>query len=192
MRGTPRKNLSLFEAICGPDALCNVVLTTTMWDQVEDETGKNREDQLRTQFWESMLCCGSRMARFHRTVESAWEIIDSFSGHTRRPLQLQKETVDEGRKFNQTSPFQALFKWWESVVNKLRKKDLRGLQNNSSVTIVAIEEHAEVRREYGMAGKYTSDWDSDNSISASRRPKNKSRSSLRRMFPIRRHGETDQ
>ena len=43
MVGTPLKNLRMFEELCGKDALKNVILTTTMWDEVDEETGLARE-----------------------------------------------------------------------------------------------------------------------------------------------------
>ena len=40
MAGTLLKNLRMFEELCGKDALKNVILTTTMWDE---ETGLAQE-----------------------------------------------------------------------------------------------------------------------------------------------------
>ena len=42
MAGTLLKNLRMFEELCGKDALKNVILTT-MWDEVDEETGLARE-----------------------------------------------------------------------------------------------------------------------------------------------------
>ncbi|EDR05744.1 uncharacterized protein LACBIDRAFT_329295 [Laccaria bicolor S238N-H82] len=34
MRGTPLRNLKMFEELCGSDVLANIILTTTFWNQV--------------------------------------------------------------------------------------------------------------------------------------------------------------
>lgn len=43
-----RQNLRMFKAICGPDALRNVVIVTTFWDKVAPEEGIEKELELRT------------------------------------------------------------------------------------------------------------------------------------------------
>jgi hypothetical protein len=78
MRGTPLKNLSMFQELCGTDALGNVILTTTMWDEIPEEVGLRREKQLQAEFWQPMMVHGCRTARFTFTRKSAWDIIDMF------------------------------------------------------------------------------------------------------------------
>jgi hypothetical protein len=48
MAGTPLKNLRMFEKLCGKNALRNIILITTMWDEVDEALGLQREKQLRT------------------------------------------------------------------------------------------------------------------------------------------------
>ncbi|KAG1740779.1 uncharacterized protein EDB91DRAFT_1281465 [Suillus paluster] len=55
MRGTPLRNLSVFKELCGTNALENVILTTTMWDEVPEHIRSQREQQLKTQFWQEMM-----------------------------------------------------------------------------------------------------------------------------------------
>ncbi|EDR05782.1 uncharacterized protein LACBIDRAFT_329356 [Laccaria bicolor S238N-H82] len=48
MCGTPLINLKIFEQLCGPNVLKNVILTATFWDQVNTDIGskcKARLDQ---------------------------------------------------------------------------------------------------------------------------------------------------
>jgi hypothetical protein len=75
--GTPLKNLRMFEKLCGKHALGNIILTTTMWDKVDETTGQEREMELKGQYWESMIKLGSTTARYHNTKDSAWEILDT-------------------------------------------------------------------------------------------------------------------
>ena len=76
MAGTPLKNLREFEELCGKDAFQNIILTTTMWDLVDEETGEKRERELRTDYWGPMLDRGSTTSRFLRTRESAFAVIE--------------------------------------------------------------------------------------------------------------------
>jgi hypothetical protein len=38
-RGMPLRHVSMFEELCGADALQNIILTKMMWDQVDAEVG---------------------------------------------------------------------------------------------------------------------------------------------------------
>ncbi|KAH7925413.1 kinase-like protein [Leucogyrophana mollusca] len=121
MRGTPVKNLAVFEELCGKDALQNVVLTTTMWDEVSIEVGLEHEEQLKTQFWHPMISHGCRTARFESSSDSAWEIINQFDINNRRAVKLQTEVVDEGKKFSETSAYSVMVRWWKQFVEKVRE-----------------------------------------------------------------------
>src|SRR6266498_842850 len=91
MAGTPLKNFHLFEKVCGDD-FDKIVLTTTMWDDVEEEVGAERELELKTVYWKSMIERGSHVQRFLYTRESASEILAPVFNevHTRSTLLLQK------------------------------------------------------------------------------------------------------
>jgi hypothetical protein len=127
MRGTPLKYLKMFELLCGDDALKNVILTTTFWDEVPEDVGRMREAQLISEFWDPMIRHGSQVARFQpSTYESAWGIIDRFGPATPRPaLKVQTEMVDQSKKVEDTSAFQFLVRWWDRVFRGL--KGLRGM-----------------------------------------------------------------
>jgi len=149
----------MFQELCGADALQNVILTTTMWDEVTDETGSLREDQLRTIFWQPMMSRGCRIARFSSTRKSAWEIIDKFDVDTRRPIKLQKEMVDEGKELSQTSAYAVLLRWWERVIAKfrdmLRKREAQpvGLSKDNDPRSAAVvkEEHSDLDQQLELA-----------------------------------------
>jgi hypothetical protein len=70
----------MFNTLCGDDMLKNVIVTTTKWGDNEPSVELRREKQLSETVWKKMLACGSRMARFMLTHESAWEIIDLIVG----------------------------------------------------------------------------------------------------------------
>ncbi|KAG1740777.1 kinase-like domain-containing protein, partial [Suillus paluster] len=136
MRGTPLRNLSVFKELCGTNALENVILTTTMWDEVLEHIGSQREQQLKTQFWQEMMSHGSRTARFTASFDSAWEIVKHFDATTPRPVQLQKEMVDEGKALSETSAYAVLTRWWTQLVahfRQLLRKTSRSSSNRRAV-----------------------------------------------------------
>ncbi|KZP05688.1 hypothetical protein FIBSPDRAFT_655633, partial [Athelia psychrophila] len=104
---TSRRNLNMFQHLCGTIGLPNVILVTTMWAEVKYEDGTRREEELRGHFWESMISLGARMKRFDNTQASAWEILDHFTG-IRLPVQLQIEMVVQGKSLEKTAARLAL------------------------------------------------------------------------------------
>ncbi|KAG6852882.1 hypothetical protein C0991_008395 [Blastosporella zonata] len=98
MLGTSRKNLDLFAQLCGPDAIKNVILATTKWDELpNDGTGALRESQLKGEHWKHMLDMGSRVHRFDGAQRSARRIVNYILA--KEPLdavQIQRELVQIG------------------------------------------------------------------------------------------------
>lgn len=79
MAGTPLKNLTMFQKICGEKSLKKVVLVTTMWDLLETEAlGIKRERQLRDEYWKKMIELGSQFRRFTGTEDSAFGTMDTL------------------------------------------------------------------------------------------------------------------
>jgi hypothetical protein len=112
----------MLRELCGAGALRNVILITTMWDEVPEEIGLKREAYLRAALWKPMMSRGCRMARFSSTFESAWEIIDKFHFDTRRPIKLQNEMVDDGTELHQTSSFADLLQRSQKLIARFRQK----------------------------------------------------------------------
>jgi hypothetical protein len=117
MRGSSLRNLEMFEALCGKNALRNVIFTTTMWDKVPDDIGSMYETELVTEFWKQFMSRGCRKTRFRSTYESAWAIVDMFENPC--ALRLQEEMVEERP---QTSASFVVLRWWKRIINKLRGK----------------------------------------------------------------------
>lgn len=76
--------------------LRKIVLTTTMWDDVNQDTGETREGELRDDFWKGMVKRGSTIARFEGTRDSAFRVIRPLldAANDRHQLLLQKEVLD--------------------------------------------------------------------------------------------------
>jgi len=104
--GTPLRNLNMFKELCGRDYFKSVALVTTMWGEVFEDVGLQREQELKEDFWKAMIKLGSTTHRFHLTEESAWEIINTITMSlpaARHPLQIQREMVDHNKPLLKTS-----------------------------------------------------------------------------------------
>lgn len=105
MAGTPLKNLRMFEELCGKNALKNVILTTTMWDEVDEETGVAREQQLKNIYWKGMIDRQSHTGRFEGTRDSAFRLIGPLidQANERHELLIQRELCDLDVRLKDTS-----------------------------------------------------------------------------------------
>jgi hypothetical protein len=96
MMGTTRKNLQMFQKLCGTDAMKSVVLGTTKWGQVDGRLEAKREGQFRERFWKEMTAQGSEMLRFQNTYDSGWKMLHHLlnTKFQNNFLHIQKEVVD--------------------------------------------------------------------------------------------------
>lgn len=103
--GAPFKNLGKFEELCGKNNLQKVILTTTMWDEVDQETGEKREEELKSKYWRPMLQRKSTTDRFKRTRESAFTVIDPLidTANIRFSALLKQELEDTRKKLSSSS-----------------------------------------------------------------------------------------
>jgi len=122
MTGTALMNLRLFEELCG-EHFGTVVLTTTMWDQEDENEGTKREEQLQGEHWRKMIERGSSIKRFLRTPQSAFEIMTPIfdKANARTALLLQEEMNDLGLQLKETSAGKALFLELEGLVSRRQK-----------------------------------------------------------------------
>ncbi len=117
MAGNPLKNLRIFEKLCGKD-FNKIVLTTTMWDKVDEETGATREKELIQDYWQTMIARGSTVKRFLYNRDSAFTILAPILEelNKKNALLLQKEMTDLGLKLNQTTAGRTLFSALEELI----------------------------------------------------------------------------
>jgi hypothetical protein len=110
MTGVSKKNLLVFQKICGKRALQNVVIVTNMWGDVDPRIGNTREAELMKDF-KPVLDGGAKMTRHNETLSSAQRIIQLFfKKYSHLPLRIQKELVDEGKNVYDTDANREL-KW---------------------------------------------------------------------------------
>jgi hypothetical protein len=140
MRGSSLKSLDIFASLVGPDSFHNILLVTTMWDLLQDPSlGESREEELRENFWKSLIEKGSITARSLGDRQSALAIIkrvafDRRTGSTSGvPLAIQKEIVDEHRTLYATSAGEVLVRRMDMMeqrhreeLNQLRRENEEG------------------------------------------------------------------
>ncbi|KZP32005.1 hypothetical protein FIBSPDRAFT_1037121 [Athelia psychrophila] len=81
---TAHMRTPLLNALCGGSDLRNVVLVTTMCDEVGKATVTKRVADLQENFWKPMIAHGSRIdSSYRRTLASAWGILNQFEGSAR-------------------------------------------------------------------------------------------------------------
>ena len=112
MQGSAKKNLFMFKKLCGQNALKNVILATTKWEEVGEEKGYEREKELKSteEFWGWMVKNGSQVQRHYNNKESAMRLIGTYTStkRTEMTLDIQKEMVTNGKSLNQTQAGRAL------------------------------------------------------------------------------------
>jgi hypothetical protein len=156
MAGTPLKNLRMFANLCGDGATKNVILATTMWDLVNAEEGKRRVTQLQEKYWKGMLAGGSKVARFDRTYESAWKIVDMFvkkdQGPSSRPtLLIQEEMVELKRQLGETQAGIILYNTLQKLLAEQQEtirqlKDEAKTQDNPQLVKELNAQHEAIRK----------------------------------------------
>ncbi|KAJ2931923.1 hypothetical protein H1R20_g5182, partial [Candolleomyces eurysporus] len=106
---TTRRNLALFNELCGDWAFDKVVLVTSKWSRAFERSFDKREEEMKNKGWKTMLDGGARVERLVAGGEdaSAWGVIRSILDRVEKraieqykseALQIQRELVTY-RKF---------------------------------------------------------------------------------------------
>ncbi|KAF5359590.1 hypothetical protein D9756_003428 [Leucocoprinus leucothites] len=156
MAGTPLRNLDVFEKLCGPQAFSRVVMVTTMWDEVEEDMGMRRENELISSFWRPMMSRGSETVRYLNTADSAWGILGRFLEGPRerlKAIQLQKETVKQQKTLSKTDAGQELYNKLDELDKKRRalirslEKQMKRSGTNEEMVAILRQQHDELERQ---------------------------------------------
>ena len=148
----------MFKDICGKNAPQNVILTTTMWDEVDEETGEDRERDLKSNYWRTMLDRSSTTSRFLGTRESAFNLIDLFidAANRQSSVLLQNELVDMRKSLPVTAPGQELFSAVGQLVSQredlLRRirQEMKRSDGDKMILESLREEHHELQNSIKM------------------------------------------
>lgn len=101
--GSAVRSFEICKKICGDSPLKNVLLVTSRWSDVDEETGSQREGELRENFWAYMLNKGSNMSRFHGDRGSAVVLLSQLLAKDSTVLDLQRQLVDERMELKDTT-----------------------------------------------------------------------------------------
>ena len=119
MAGSHLKNFVIFKQLCGEE-YSTIVLTTTMWDEVDLEIGEQREKELRENYWKPMIDRGSTVKRFLSTPASVFDLLRGRVNEI-QSLRLQEEVRALGIKLRETGAGRTLAIQLEELVPKQQK-----------------------------------------------------------------------
>jgi hypothetical protein len=94
MAGSSMEPFQMFSRLSSSKAIPNLIIATTMWCDVKEETGARREQELKEGFWRDLLRAGCRTERFKDTHESAWHIVGRLADTARTRVQLPRIVCD--------------------------------------------------------------------------------------------------
>lgn len=144
MGGVSLRNLRMFRKLCGEDALENVVVVTTRWDDVSEkdrETMEKREDELMKtpgKFFEPLIDKGGKFLRHDNTEGSARRIVETFLKKSPVALQIQLEMRD-GKTLEETAAGSELAAELKKLVDK-HSKEMKDLKEEMAVAIAEKDE----------------------------------------------------
>ncbi|OCH84692.1 hypothetical protein OBBRIDRAFT_741154, partial [Obba rivulosa] len=124
--GVSKRNLRMFQKLCGSKTLQNVVIVTTMWDTVSEELGAQRERELMMKTFKPLLDEGAQMKRFNNGLTSATEIISYILFHDPIVLQIQEELA-AGKELSQTAAGEELNAEMKRLIEK-HQRDMQALR----------------------------------------------------------------
>lgn len=109
MEGSSLLNFTVMQKLCGSETFENVVLASTFWDVVDEESGARREDELcqTPQFWGGMKRNGSKVIRIRDYGQSV-DILLQLAAKPEVALQVQREMVEEEKTLSDTAAGQRL------------------------------------------------------------------------------------
>ena len=147
MEGSSVKNLRMFRELCGEKNFSNVILCTTMWDQVGEEDGRGREEELKSTrtFWGSLISRGAQVVRHQGDLTaSARKIAESLIQKDTIALKLQEE-LDRNGSLSNTSAGRVLTGEIE-VMKKKHQEEMEALR--AEIRASSDKKEIELLKEY--------------------------------------------
>jgi hypothetical protein len=146
VQGGERRRTRLFEKVCGPNAFPNVVIATTMWSELNDESIGNKRVQERQDsedFWGAMVAKGAKVARHDNTQTSARNIVKMLVNKPKTSTQMQDELFANGGVLSKTSAGQQM----NSDIDETSRKLLEELQELRNEISKSNTDKAEMQQE---------------------------------------------
>jgi len=152
MLESTRKNLDVFQKLCGEDALKRVVLCTTKWSDVYQEDGERRTEQLKENDWKEMIKGGSTVREFEDSQKSAWDVIASIIAKDQLEkmdaLQIQEELVEAKKLIPDTEAGRQLRYSLDQLLKSLKQASTKDSSRRKELDaqIAAIRDQIRVMR----------------------------------------------
>ena len=125
----------MFRALCGDNATKRVVLTTSKWSRMADQSeGHKRENQLKRDFWGGMISQGAKSERFDGTSESALKVVQAVlqgASETVDHVEIQQEIVSMQRLLAETDAGRTLVRTLKETAARLKILDEQMRWRNS-------------------------------------------------------------
>ncbi|KAL4062287.1 hypothetical protein V8B97DRAFT_354517 [Scleroderma yunnanense] len=143
--GTSKRNIRIFQKLCGQDSLKNVVIVTTMWDKVTQEEGLRREQELMfsDNLFKPILDGGAILMRHDGTQQSAHDVIKHLFKLESTVPQIVRELVIEKRNLLDTEAGMELQKEVRDVLQK-HQRDLQRLEDEIREAIQQRDKRTEI------------------------------------------------
>ncbi|RXW22538.1 hypothetical protein EST38_g3317 [Candolleomyces aberdarensis] len=136
--GTARRNLEMFNQLCGDSVLDKVVLVTSKWAKVVGRNLEKREGELKKNHWNTMLDGGARVERLvaGREGESAWRIVYSVLDRVEAHLGVRDATKFEGLEIQRELVKRHKFLPQTHAARELRNQLQQMLESQTSQMLV--------------------------------------------------------
>ena len=127
--GTSKRNLRMFQKLCGQDSFKNVIIITTMWDRVTLAEGQQREQELMLSdnLFKALIDGGATMAR-HDGNQLALDVIRDLSHRSDTIAQIVREPVIEKKNLLDTEAGMELQSEVRNILQK-HQEDLQVLED---------------------------------------------------------------
>ncbi|KIK57233.1 hypothetical protein GYMLUDRAFT_263288 [Collybiopsis luxurians FD-317 M1] len=126
MGGASKRNYTMFQKLCGPEACKNVAIVTTRWDDQDLEVLQSRLNELKTKptLFKSTLDGGGAIFKHDATSQSAHAILQYLLSPTREavPLAIQRQMIDEQKELAETDAGEELHRDIMKQMEKHRKE----------------------------------------------------------------------
>ena len=158
--GTARRNLDMFNHLCGDSALEKVVLVTSKWGRGSEQGFNKREGELTGKHWNEMMRGGARVERLVAGQEqaSAWGIVRSILDRVEtreiqqvrsEGLQIQRELVTRQKYLPQTHAARELRAQLEQMIEaqtQMLALEADAVSGNEVAKAQLQEQEAKVRQ----------------------------------------------
>ncbi|KAF2210299.1 hypothetical protein CERZMDRAFT_91209 [Cercospora zeae-maydis SCOH1-5] len=142
MEGPSLKNLRMMKKLCGSQTLRNVVLATTMWENMTPDAGMQRKKELEHNFWKDLLDEGAKIARVtNQSGEEARSLVRAVMKNRPTSTVLQDE-LHNGLSLAQTEAGREIKLEIAKLERKLRAEhkeelnELKAAQRNRNKQLI--------------------------------------------------------